>query len=924
MFRLRQNCSVELGAGAEPAALRASCRAASRVVLPHALAACPLRYQCAIIALAAFLWPAAAHAILPATDAFDRANGALGANWTDTSAGTAYTISAQHAVLAGTPGPGGLLVATGWNADTVGADQYAQADVTLSNGNDGSRVGVACRVAAIDSYYGYIVSGTVRYFYKKVVGALTIFGSKVENCSTGSQCSVTIKIECSGTHVRVYRNGIEDTAVGSSSSFTDASLTTGYPGLAGAQLVDQVNTLDNWSADSIPGATPTPGAVGTATNTPVPTATPISVCDTFNRSALGGNWVDTAAGAAFETLFNAAAVAGASNPTLIVAARWTADLFSGNHQSQATINSMAAGSDESRVGVACRLAADGSDTYYGYVLSGALRVFYKKVNGSFALLGTGIVTDGAAHTGDQVAISCVGSTIHAYLNGVDDTAVGSPAVDTSIGPSGAPGLAGVRFASSNGANRLDDWCGANVGAATTPTPSLSITSPATYTVLQRDDADVADIAIAGGVIGTGAIEASWNSGAWQTIATAAGATTYSGMLSAQPAGQGTLTVRFVDTPAVSASRVLVGIGDVYAVAGQSNAAGYGSVQQFYTSTSLVASLFGNDYVWKELADPVDNSVGQIDQVSVDTVCIPSPFHCGSGWPKLATLLMAAEGVPVAFVPAAKGSTSITQWQPGANHDDRTTLYGSLHHRIQTVGGVKAVLFWQGETDAINGMAQDTYQNLVTALANALATDFPGVTLALASVGEHTGASAAGLSAIRLAQQAAWDSGNPAIVPGPTLYDEPISGADGTHWSTDAEWQVAANRWFAALDRNFYGGPDGRGPRLLRVEYNALKTQLALKFFDESFPIIPTSGLSGFTVRDNGTVKALAGSVAGANVVTLVLAAAATSGFITVSIAEGRTGTGAVVPRDSSTYTLPADVVVNALAVPAPTPFQCAP
>lgn len=103
--------------------------------------------------------------------------------------------------------------------------------------------------------------------------------------------------------------------------------------------------------------------------------------------------------------------------------------------------------------------------------------------------------------------------------------------------------------------------------------------------------------------------------------------------------------------------------------------------------------FANDYQWKFLADPVDSSSGQIDTVSSDGAS-------GSIFPLLASTIAADQDVPVAFIPTAKGGTSALAWQPGVDHFNTSTLYGQMANRISAAGGaVKAVLWFQGETDA---------------------------------------------------------------------------------------------------------------------------------------------------------------------------------------------------------------------------------
>ena len=108
-----------------------------------------------------------------------------------------------------------------------------------------------------------------------------------------------------------------------------------------------------------------------------------------------------------------------------------------------------------------------------------------------------------------------------------------------------------------------------------------------------------------------------------------------------------------------------------------------------------ASMFGNDDLWKALRDPVDSPARQVDRVSAD------PRAAGSVWPLVGAGLVAADPVPVAFVPCARATTSISRWLRDERRPySRATLYGSMVRRVRAVGGrVRAVLFWQGEADA---------------------------------------------------------------------------------------------------------------------------------------------------------------------------------------------------------------------------------
>ena len=58
---------------------------------------------------------------------------------------------------------------------------------------------------------------------------------------------------------------------------------------------------------------------------------------------------------------------------------------------------------------------------------------------------------------------------------------------------------------------------------------------------------------------------------------------------------------------------------------------------------------------------------------------------------------------VRLIPCARGATKISEWLKTQTGDPRSTLYGSCMNRMKTVspanGTVRAVIFWQGGSDA---------------------------------------------------------------------------------------------------------------------------------------------------------------------------------------------------------------------------------
>ena len=154
-------------------------------------------------------------------------------------------------------------------------------------------------------------------------------------------------------------------------------------------------------------------------------------------------------------------------------------------------------------------------------------------------------------------------------------------------------------------------------------------------------------------------------------------------------------------PRSSPARRYVGVGDIYIVAGQSNASRRqrhpvhvlepDAARRRCSATTTAGGICATRRIPR---------AGRWISVSADAAA------GGSVWPLVATALMAAEHVPVAFVPCARaGRRSPRGSGAAAAPVSAATLYGSMVRRIAAVGGrVRAVLFWQGEADARRGDA----------------------------------------------------------------------------------------------------------------------------------------------------------------------------------------------------------------------------
>lgn len=307
-------------------------------------------------------------------------------------------------------------------------------------------------------------------------------------------------------------------------------------------------------------------------------------------------------------------------------------------------------------------------------------------------------------------------------------------------------------------------------------------------MIQRDTATTGDIPIEGLLPGGPYdVEARYAGGSWTTVASGVSGA-FTATLPAQPVGNGLFEIRRVGS-SLTTTASNVAIGEVFVLAGQSNASGYGTNNQTYTGTPP-GRLFGNDYLWKPMVDPTDSFVNQVDAVSKDT---PLSGARGSVWVKLAGGLADLLGVPVAVVPTALGGTAIAQWLPGADHFNRATLYGSMAYRAQLVG-CRTVLWWQGESDALSGTAQATYNSRLDTVANAVSADL-GVKLMACKLQVCTGVVPALEANINNAIGDAW-ADNANVLTGPNLTD--ITSEDDFHILSDALLQTVADRWQAAL------------------------------------------------------------------------------------------------------------------------------
>jgi hypothetical protein len=433
-------------------------------------------------------------------------------------------------------------------------------------------------------------------------------------------------------------------------------------------------------------------------------------------------------------------------------------------------------------------------------------------------------------------------------------------------------------------------------------PSIRLDSPSANQIVQRDKHGYAIIPVRGRCAGfDGRLRVRWGDGPW--VALRAGRDgTFSARLGVHGPGQASFEVVSVSRPSLSVSRARVGVGDIFVISGQSNASGRGPNLSVATHPVLTAGLFGNDDRWRELTDPVDSPEGQVDAVSIDWSA------GGSVWPRVATELMAADDVPVAFIPCARGSVTMQRWlRDSARPRSSRTLYGSMTRRVRAAGGrVRAVLLLQGESDAQWGVPAAVFERQLRRFAVQVREDI-GAPVVVGQIGDlsETRYPPDSVDVIRDAQEHACDV-DAGLVRGPSLYDIDLRGS--AHIVEPEDQATAAHRWAAAILGGLLGDSVPAAPRLVDAAYYGSRT-IELSFHGAPLVIGPTGG---FTVEAGGvSVEVTSARVTGRATVKLVLAYRP-EGALTVSLGQGRAGAGAPVPVESSAWRLPA---LTALRLP---------
>ncbi len=160
----------------------------------------------------------------------------------------------------------------------------------------------------------------------------------------------------------------------------------------------------------------------------------------------------------------------------------------------------------------------------------------------------------------------------------------------------------------------------------------------------------------------------------------------------------------------------VAVGDIWVIAGQSNAVGYGHGAVVDPPVPGV-SVFGGNEIWRMATHPIFDATGTQYPANRDSGWVDV-----SPWLSFAREILQGAGVPVGLIPAALGGSPLCAWDPG--NPDGAFLYDNMVNMIAAAGGTVAGMVWyQGCSDTGSEETASTYLARFTRFVAAFRTRY---------------------------------------------------------------------------------------------------------------------------------------------------------------------------------------------------------
>ncbi|MBO9615904.1 MAG: T9SS type A sorting domain-containing protein [Dyadobacter sp.] len=372
-----------------------------------------------------------------------------------------------------------------------------------------------------------------------------------------------------------------------------------------------------------------------------------------------------------------------------------------------------------------------------------------------------------------------------------------------------------------------------VVSSTVFSQTIKITSPVFQSVYQRDISGQRELTVSGTfsalmdkieVRAVPVVQGQGIETPWQDLQVAPKGGVFKGKITLY-GGWYTLEVRGIADGKVVGRDVLarVGIGEVFLIAGQSNAQGLkGKPTPPGANDDRVLYIdnYENDVDGKYkdlLTDPVPPTFSKITS---DIKTMSPRGQTAWCWGALGDLLVAKLNVPVLFINTAWEGTSVTNWSESASGKKTVSFYGynyntgmpyaNLRIAARNYGsqyGVRAVLWMQGETDGFFGTTTAVYRASLQKIIDQLSVDTDKrIYWVIARTSRASGDDKIDpkpYPGIIAAQNAVLATPFNPTYPGPETDPLVPDRKDGLHFEGPDQLRILANAWSESLDIKFF-------------------------------------------------------------------------------------------------------------------------
>ncbi|MCQ2485077.1 MAG: sialate O-acetylesterase [Clostridia bacterium] len=284
----------------------------------------------------------------------------------------------------------------------------------------------------------------------------------------------------------------------------------------------------------------------------------------------------------------------------------------------------------------------------------------------------------------------------------------------------------------------------------------------------------------------------------------------------------------------------VGVGDVFVMAGQSNMSGY-SRDPAYDPPQLGISLFDNSGNWVLAAHPLN---------SVPDPIYPNNDDSSSNGPGLsfARTMMRQLNVPIGIVSAAKGGSSLEDWNP-AETEERY-LYDSLLKKLEAVGRFKGMIWYQGCNETVEEDEAQTYLEKFRETVSLWREELGYFPIATCQINRH----AWNLEDRERRWGMVREAQRQAALQIPDVYIVPTTdctSSDGIH-NNSASSVVVGERLANVMLKNYYKLPGFSAPSVKRVKRVDSRTVL-LEFHETHMIRTMDDRAQGLNIEDENGI-----------------------------------------------------------------------